>query len=108
MTQTMQIIAIYRQSRGPQTYSAVFQVPAFDTNGKDCDTPEVLAQLMTGLRAEIIAQAETFHRAGGVPMPSNRSRFLEGINVLAFYTDRRAKALVERFDAPVSMLNGEG
>lgn len=96
----MRITAIYRHSVGGTTFAAYFEIETFRTNGVDCDTPDILARLMGGFRAEVRERAKAFEVAAG----ANHNHGIdpaEGCRVLAFYTDRRAKALMERWDAPI-------
>lgn len=98
-SETIKVTAIYKHNIGAHTYAAFFTVPRFKTNGVDCDTPEIEAMLIASLREKLLGEARAFHVAGGMSPLS--AKVTPGTRVLAFYTDRRAKALIERFDSPI-------
>lgn len=96
----MNITAIYKHRLGGGTFSAHFVVPDFPTSGANCDTPEILSVLIDGLNRRLSEVAKGYHDAacgdaGAAPTSH------PGTRVLAFYTDKRAKALVERFENPI-------
>lgn len=100
---TIKITAIYRRSMsdgtplGDETFAAYFEVPRFKTNGVDSFPETIEMLLVNALRKRLHRDAQASHHAAGLaydPLPP-RGR------VLAFYTDRRAKALIERFPDPI-------
>lgn len=96
---SLKITAIYRQRIGEETFACYFEVPRFKTNGVETDTPELEALLLRALRERLLSQNRAFHVAGGIP--PDEANVPHGTKILAFYTDRRAKALIERFDRPI-------
>lgn len=97
---TLKITAVYRHHIGEETFACYFDVPRFKTNGVDCDTPEIEAILTRAFRAKLLEQNRALHEAGGFD-PDEAS--VRGTLILAFYTDRRAKALIERFGNPIAL-----
>lgn len=97
----MRVACIYKFKVGEDTFAAFYEVPDFPTSGVDCDTPEILELLLKGFKKRRIEEGMNFHRVGAIKMPETTDQFWEGSRILAFYADRRAKALIERFDTPI-------
>ena len=96
---TLKIMAIYRHRIGEETYACYFDVPRFKTNGVDCNTPEIEGLLISAFKTMLLGQNRALHEAGG--FDPDQASVTPGTQILAFYTDRRAKALIERFDRPI-------
>ena len=93
------ITAIYSHRIGAETYAAFFDVEHFDTNGCDCDTPEIIERLTAGLRTALTNTAEGYYGSIGQRLPD--INVTAGTKVLAFYTPQRPKAIIERFADPI-------
>ena len=78
----------------------MFSVRDFPTSGVNCDTPEIRGLLMECLREKLSEMQVAYHRIGGIPLDWRSP--LQG-QVLAFYCDKRPKALIQCFDDPIEI-----